>query len=202
MFVSTGLESWIAGHSEVFARDVQINDTAYRRLDPEYYAWLRSKMTLAKMAVAAGKLGEEQFDDMRHRFNNMHEWGVEHFGESRLLDAIRDLDARGYTPPVAEPDSPSRVPPPANAAWSDALAMVDAIRDHAISLGWTQESLYANAGPHRAAIGVSRGLVCFLKPGDQIGEVTTHSIEIILPNNVRQHFYNPNVDQPWIRRVR
>lgn len=32
-------------------------------------------------------------------------------------------------------------------------------------------------------------------------EVTTHSIEIILPNNVRQRFYNPNVEQPWIKRV-
>ena len=28
------------------------------------------------------------------------------------------------------------------------------------------------------------------------------SIEIILPNNIRQRFYNPNVEQPWIRRVK
>ena len=137
LFVSTGLESWTADHPGVFARDVQINDTAYRRLDPEYYAWLRSKMHLAKMAVTAGKLGEDQFDEMRHRFNNVHEWAVEHFGESRLLDAIRDLDARDYEPPVAEPDAPSRKPPPTNAAWPDPLAMVDAIRDRALSLGGT-----------------------------------------------------------------
>jgi hypothetical protein len=202
MFVSTGLESWISDHPGVFARDVQIDDTAYRRLDPEYYAWLRSKMQLAKMAVAAGKLAGDQFDNMRHRFNTMHEWAVEHFGESRLLDAIRDLDARDYAPPVAEPDARSSAPQPANAAWSEALAMVDAIRDRALSLGWTHESLYAQVGSHRAALGVNRGLVCYLKPGEQIGEVTTHSIEIILPNNVRQRFYNPNVDQPWIRRVR
>ena len=82
------------------------------------------------------------------------------------------------------------------------MALVDEIRDRAFALGWTHESLYAHAGSHRAGIGMNRGLVCFLKAADKIGEVTTHSIEIILPNNVRQRFYNPNVDQPWIRRAR
>lgn len=43
MYVSTSLEQWITNEPAVFARDVQIDDTAYRRLDPEYYAWLRSK---------------------------------------------------------------------------------------------------------------------------------------------------------------
>jgi hypothetical protein len=48
-----------------------------------------------------------------------------------------------------------------------------------------------------------RGLVSFLKPGDRIGEVTLQSIEIVgpPPTGVRQRFYNPDVDQPWIRRV-
>jgi hypothetical protein len=202
MFVSTGLASWISDQPEVFARDVQINDTAYRRIDPEYYAWLRSKMHLAKMAVAAGKLGEDQFDDMRHRFNAMHAWAVEHFGEPCLLDTIRNLDARGYAPPVAEPDAPPRAPQCVDSPLQEALALVDEIRDRAFALGWAHESLYAHAGSHRAAIGINRGLVCFLKAADKIGEVTKHAIEIILPNTVRQRFYNPNVDQPWIRRVR
>ena len=45
--------------------------------------------------------------------------------------------------------------------------------------------------------------ICYLKPGDRIGEVTLQSIEIIhpLPSEVRHRFYNPDVDQPWIRRV-
>jgi hypothetical protein len=202
LFVSTSIESWIADQPGVFARDVQINDTAYRRLDPEYYAWLRSKMHLAKMSVDAGRLGQDQFQELRRRFNAMHEWAVEHFGESRLLDAVRSLDARDYAPPVAEPDTPRRAPQSLESPLSGALALVDEIRDRALALGWTHESLYAHGGSHRTAIGVNRGLVCFLKPSDQMGEVTTHSIEIVLPNNVRQRFYNPNVDQPWIRRVK
>lgn len=202
LFVATTLESWSTGQPHVFARDVQINDTAYRRLDPEYYAWLRSKMNLAKMAAEAGQLGSDAFNEIRLRFNAVHEWAMEHLGDTALLDAVRTLDARDYAPPILEPDTPRRVAPPPDAARTAATAMVDAIRDRALALGWTHESLYATGGSARFTFGRARGLVCYLRPDDRIGEVTTHSIEIILANNVRQRFYNPNVDQPWIRRMR
>jgi len=202
LFVSTSLLSWATDQPHVFARDVQINDTAYRRLDPEYYAWLRSKMNLAKLAANAGQLEQEEFNELRLKFNAVHEWAVEHFGEAALLDAVRNLDARDYAPPVPEPDTPRRVAPPPDAARPDDVAMVDAIRDRALALGWTHDSLYATGGSTRFTFGRERGLVCYLRPDDRIGEVTTHSIEIILANDVRQRCYNPNVDQPWIRRVK
>lgn len=202
LFVATTIESWATDQPHVFARDVQINDTAYRRLDPEYYAWLRSKMNLAKLAANAGQLEQEEFNELRLKFNAVHEWAVEHFGEAALLDAVRNLDARDYSPPVPEPDTPRRVAPPPDAARAHAVALVDAIRDRALALGWTHGSLYATGGSARFTFGRERGLACFLRPDDRIGEVTTHSIEIILANNVRQRFYNPNVDQPWIRRVK
>ena len=202
LFVSSTLLTWLTETPERFARDFQINETVYRRLDPEYYAWLRSRMVLAKKAAAAGHVDGAAFEELRVRFNAVHQWAVEYFGESRLLDAVRDLDGRDYAPPLAEPEAPSRTPQPQQTAFPDAIAQVDEIRDRALALGWTHDSLYANAGTHCAAVGVDRGLVCYLKPGDTIGEVTTHSIEIILPNNIRQRFYNPNVEQPWIRRVK
>lgn len=202
LFVATTLESWQTDQPRVFARDVQINDTAYRRLDPEYYAWLRSKMNLAKLAANVGQLGQEEFNELRLKFNAVHEWAIEHVGEAALLDAVRNLDARDYTPPVPEPATPRRVAPPPDAARPDAVAIVDTIRDQALALGWTHDSLYASGGSARPTFGRERGVVCSLRPGDRIGEVTTHSIEIILANGVRQRFYNPNVDQPWIRRVR
>ena len=202
LFVSTSLATWTTANPEQFARDFQINDTAYRRLDPEYYAWLRSRMVVAKKAATAGHLSLDAFEALRVRFNAVHEWSVEHFGESCLLDAFRDLVARDYAPPVAEPDAPPRKPQGVESPLQEALALVDEIRDRAFALGWTHESLYAHAGAHRTAIGVNRGLVCFLKAADKIGEVTSHSIEIILPNNVRQRFYNPNADQPWMRRIK
>ena len=202
LFVSTSLTTWTTANPEQFARDFQINDTVYRRLDPEYYAWLRSRMVVAKKAATSGHLPPDTFEALRLRFNVVHEWAVERFGESCLLDAIRNLDARGYAPPVAEPDAPLRALQCVEAPLQEARALVDGIRDCAFALGWTHESLYAHAGSHRTAIGVNRGLVCFLKAADKIGEVTVHSIEIIMPDNVRQRFYNPNVDQPWIRRLR
>ena len=56
LFVSTSLATWTTANPEQFARDFQINDTVYRRLDPEYYAWLRSRMAVAKKAATAGHL--------------------------------------------------------------------------------------------------------------------------------------------------
>jgi hypothetical protein len=201
LLVSTALDTWTTGQPEIFARDVQINDTAYRRLDPEYYAWLRSRMNLAKLAAGAGRLSPDAFDELREKFNAVHEWAVAHFGEERLREAVRNLDARNYTPPVAEPDKPVRPAPAAEHIAFDPVAMVDAIRDQALSLGWTEQSLYGTGGTTRALFGKACGLANLLKATDQIGEVTRQSIEIILASGVRQHFYNPDVEQPWIRRV-
>lgn len=205
IFVSTSLDVWSTNEPERFARDFQINDTVYRRLDPEYYAWLRSRMAVAKRAATAGKLDAATFEDLRVRFNAVHEWAVEHLGEERLLEAVRTMRATEYAPPVREDDGP-RIPPPrprdGNHISPEAIAMVDAISEQALSLGWKRERLHG-AG-RRGIFDPQRGLVCFLKPGDRIGEVTAQSIEIIraLPTEVRHRFYNPDVDQPWIRRIK
>ena len=111
LFVATSLHVWSTGEPDRFARDFQINDTVYRRLDPEYYAWLRSRMVLAKKAATAGHLDAAAFEDLRVRFNAVHEWAVEHFGEDELLAAVRTVRAGDYKPPVAEDEGP-RVPVP------------------------------------------------------------------------------------------
>ncbi len=199
LFVSTSLASWQTDQPERFARDVQIDDTAYRRLDPEYYAWLRSKMNLARMAAKAGQLGQDAYDALRGRFNAVHEWAMGHVGELALAEAVRSLDARDYRPPVAEPDAPAAAAGKPNSI-AQAVEAVDSIAEKALALGWERELLY---GVRCSPLAVRSGLVSYLKPGDRIGEVTRQSIEIILggPSQVRQRFYNPDVDQAWIRRV-
>lgn len=187
----------------MFARDVQINDTAYRRLDPEYYAWLRSRMNLAKMAADAGKLGRDEFDELRRRFNAVHEWAMQHLGALPLTEAVRGLDSRDYRPPAAEQDRPlaSHGGTESSAtATFNATTLVDAIAEKALALGWSRERLYAIGN---GTFDPQRGLVRYLKVGGRIGEVTAQSIEIIhpLPSEVRHRFYNPDVDQPWIIRV-
>jgi hypothetical protein len=207
MFVSTALDTWLTEHGAAFARDVQVNDTAYRRLDPEYYAWLRSRMMLAKAAASNGQLGLHAFDDLRRRFNAIHQWAVERFGEQELVAAVRSLDAHEYVPPVVEPDLTRHRAAPAITDRNvvpvspEAAALVDTIRDRALALGWTRESLYQTRGSLRFPLGNDYGLVCYLKPDDRISDVTPHSIGIILPNDIRQRFYSPNVDQPWIKRI-
>jgi hypothetical protein len=212
MYVSTSLEQWITNEPARFASDVQIDDTAYRRLDPEYYAWLRSKMTIAKSAVTAGKLAASQFDDLRARFNAMQDWATVTFGEPRLIEAIRTLDARTYVPPIAELWTEHRPWPVTSPSGSDnaffthpvsdhAIRCVDAIRDRALALGWTHEALYQARGRLCFPFGGDYGLVCFLDAEDRIGAVAADSIEIIgpPPQGFRSHFYNPNFEQPWKR---
>jgi hypothetical protein len=205
LFVSTALDYWHTEQAKAFARDVQINDTVYRRLDPEYYAWLRSRMVVARRAAAAGRLDAAAFEDLRVRFNAVHDGAVAYFGEDRLREAVRRPRAADYQPPVADGDH-RRVPVPrlrrsaGDHISPEAIALVDGIAEKAVALGWRPERLYALGNrifdPHR-------GLTCFLKSGDRIGAVTLQSIEIIhpLPSEVHHRFYNPDVDQPWIRRV-
>ncbi len=205
LFVSSSLSMWTTPSPERFARDFQVNDTVYRRLDPEYYAWLRSRMVIAKKAAAAGQIDTVAFEELRVRFNVVHQWAIGHFGDQSLLDAVGALRAN-YSPPVPEDDGPRVSVPPPRKSTSDhvsaeAIALVDAIAEKAIAAGWTRERLYH---PGKGLFDPRRGLVCYLKPADRIGEVTAQSIEIIhpLPSEVRHRFYNPDVEQPWIRRVR
>jgi hypothetical protein len=210
MYVSTSLEQWLASDPAIFARDVQIDDTAYRRLDPGYFAWLRSKMTIAKSAVRAGKLSASQFDDLRAKFNAMQDWAAVTFGEPPLLEAIRTLDARTYAPPVAEPWTEHRQWPVASPSGSDkgfftqtvsdhAIRCVDVIRDQALALGWTHQALYQSRGRLRFPFGDDYGLVCFLDAGDRIGTLAADSIEIIgpPPQRFRSHCYNPDFEHSW-----
>jgi hypothetical protein len=206
LFVSTSLATWTTANPEQFARDFQINETVYRRLDPEYYVWLRSRMVIAKKAATAGQFPPASFEDLRVRFNAVHEWAVEHFGEAQLVAAARAIRPGDYKPPVPE-DEGLQAPAPrvrktaADTISREAIALVDAISEQALSLGWKRERLYGVGG--NGIFDPRRGLVCFLKPGDRIGEVTLQSIEIIgpPPNGARQRFYNPDVDQPWIIRL-
>ncbi len=183
LFVSSTLSTWATVNPERFARDFQINDTVYRRLDPNYYAWLRSRMVLARKAATAGQLDAAAFEELRLRFNAVHEWAVRHFGEEQLQQAVRSLRAAEYKPPIAEDDRPQMTMPLVRKSGGDhispdAVALVDGIAESALAIGWKRERLY---GIGSGVFDPRRGLVCYLKAGDRIGEVTLHSIEIIHP---------------------
>jgi len=142
LYVATNLETWEAKPPVRLDQDAICEPCGFRRLDPEYYAWLRSRMALAQKGYERGRLPSRQFEDLRNRFNAVHFWAVERFGEQALLEAVRTLDPSRYEPPmVKEPGDPSPPPPhvyPTDGDWpftdpvaAEAVAKVDAIRDRA-----------------------------------------------------------------------
>ncbi len=195
------------------APDCEINGRCYRRLDPEYFAWLRSRMLEVKAAHKAGRVSQEAFDELRTRFNELQEIAIALFGEKALQEALRASGAADCRPPVADAFSGRSVAeqqaisekaarPDSARSRAGAETAVDAIRDKALALGWTHERLYVRPASDQPG---PRGdlVMALLRPGTRIGQVARQWIEIIGPpphENVLR-FYNPDVEQPWIRRV-
>lgn len=84
----------------------------------------------------------------------------------------------------------------------EALAQVDAVREKAVQLGWTEAGLYQNRGRHPFPYGQDYGLVCFLSGAREVGEITRQYIEIVYPHQPGKpnRLYNPHVPQPWLTR--
>lgn len=55
---------------------MEIDGTLCRRLSPEYFAWLRSRMVTAQAAHKAGKLPEDAWNTLRQRFNALQELAI------------------------------------------------------------------------------------------------------------------------------
>ena len=111
---------------------------------------------------------------------------------------------------VARPPAPSAHLFPATGEYrftervsTKAVAMVDAIRDRALALGWSLVGLYRNRSNLQFPCGPDWGLVTFLHDGRRLGEVTRQNIEIINPGlqETRSQFPNMEVEQPWLKRV-
>ncbi len=215
LYVATDLDSWETDSPEPDL-DAICERVGYRRLDPPYYAWLRSRMVDARRAHDRAQVADAAYELLRCRFNAVHEWAVTHLGEARLAEAVRESVVGTYRPPQIEEWCPetAEVPPapthrfPAEGEWrfahpvrAEAVAQVDAIREQALALGWTEAGLYQNRSQFRFPVGEEYGLVCCLGRRDRIGEVTAASVEIVSRTGSRSRVYNRAVPQPWLRRV-
>lgn len=209
IWVSTDLFLLTPCDPEALARDLQINDRCYRRLDPEYFAWLKVRMHALRAAVIAGRVPGAAFEAIRLRFNEVQAQAITTLGEADLLRAVRALDVERYRPPMPEQREPATARSaepnqrPHNERLLRARGLIDAIRDQALALGWTLERLYFHEGFDGRRLTTRSGLICFIGPTHRVGEVSRESIELIgpPPREVRARFYNPDVAQPWIRRV-
>lgn len=103
-YVSTDLRVLDGAPVDDQARDIVVDARVFRCLDPDYYAWLRHKMDLARSAFTHGRLPEPTFDALRDRFNALHHLAIATFGEAALHQAVWRLDPKTYAwPQVAAP---------------------------------------------------------------------------------------------------
>lgn len=218
IYVSTDLTFHQIEDARSYPTDSDIEGVSLHRLKPYYFAWLRSRMISAQAAYKAGKLSDQAWDTLRERFNRLQEMAIEMFGKETLQQALCDFNSKSYAPPTP-PNGETSLPAeparkdwlyPAGQAWkcrqkvtSEAVAKVDAIRDEAMARGWSEARLYQNQGRFRFPCGENYGLVCFVYGSRRIGEITTRYIEIISETAGRENrlrFFNPDVDQPWLKR--
>ena len=99
LYVAADLTAWETDRPDCFARDVTVNGVAFRVLDPEYYAWLRHRMTLAKETHVAGKMPCDVFERLRHAFNEVHAQALARFDERDLLRALERLGPKNFEAP-------------------------------------------------------------------------------------------------------
>ena len=81
------------------ADDVIIEGKCYRRLSPDYYAWLRSQMERARHQHDAGIIPAAHYETLRQRFNAMHDRAVALFGEETLLQTLQTFSPTTYPVP-------------------------------------------------------------------------------------------------------
>ncbi len=233
LFVATDLRSLVGDFLLDSEREVLVDGRLHRRLDPNYFAWLRHQMQLAKTACNCGKLSRVAFDELRNRFNAIQDQALEAFGESALLDAVERLDPKAYSapgkstpahavnPPAKIPEAPVEPRPPHagpvaspmpsqafeghrvhsfpkealpgcpfnHPVTAEAKAMVDSIRESALAAGWTEAELYQTRGRFAFPCGGDYGVVCFIHPGQRLGQVTSQTIQLICKAGHSLHFY-------------
>ena len=123
------------------------------------------------------------------------------------------MDAQASTEAASEPirDTPMvgwKFPTDSKMAFSEtitdgALREVEAIKEQALSLGWTEAQLFQNQGRLKFPSGADYGLICFLKGGRRITRVTERSARIESPNgSTFTHFRNDGDQNPAVTLVK
>lgn len=97
LFVATNLDSWEADDVR-YGYEI-MSDVCYRQLDASYYAYLRHKMTQAKERHDSGRMKSQVYEELRTRFNVIHDWALKHIGEKALLQAMQTTNIETYVPP-------------------------------------------------------------------------------------------------------
>lgn len=124
LYVSTTLDAWLTHAPHCYEPDLTDNGTAYRRLDPGYYAWLRERMDAAREKAERGLLPSEAFHHLSHQFNRIHDWAMTHLGKPALTKAVKEFVPALYRIPQPHADqlfTGIRQLPPDQSDWPPVL---------------------------------------------------------------------------------
>jgi len=210
LFVSSGLKVLTPPGIAPGVREFEQDGIKYRRLDPEYLAWLQDRMHKAQATHRAGKLPTKQWEFLRASFNAIADWAKQAFSRKPIAppDESEMSDEEAFC--SGAPSHPFVRPGPMGWYYpqtgtfafhqevtDEALTAVRAIRDEAISLGWSEASLFQNRAHLLYPIGQDWGLVCFLEKGRTLGTISREFIEIVHHEkngrSSRLHFQNPEL---------
>ncbi len=101
LYVAQDLRSWETNEPDLYDREIAIDDFPYRRLDPEFYVWLKFVLDWAMDAYNSGRIDAALLEKFSRRFSAVHVWAKARFGVDALRRAEDEFDAQEYSPPPA-----------------------------------------------------------------------------------------------------
>lgn len=187
------------------AREIEIDGKCYRRLDVRYWAWLTVVMDAATRAFEIGELSAANYAPLWVRFRELKAMVGDQFAEDEIEQEKHWLKLHTFAPPTTSPELKTARKPATHAEVEQlesensvsacncfqgqnqfsqevseaAIAKIDAIREQALTLEWTEQELYSTTGEFQFPMGNGWGLVCFVDDDElEIGEVTSEAIVI------------------------
>ncbi len=200
IWVATDLEILDGLKAGTAREDILHGGKKYRRLSPDYFMWITKRFFNFKRAVEKKLVDRKIAEIVDIRFNSIKSLANRFFNPDDFDAAKRrlnilpmpSLNNKGKTIFMFPADATLPICNPVS-DW--AIAQVDAVKDNAISLGWTESSLYQNQGTFAFPYGFDWGIVNFIDNGDRLGEVTSRTIELKTSTGSVLRFYNKNICQ-------
>ena len=154
----------------------------FRRLEPEYFAWLHRQMEVAR-ANQEGMPPDATWYLLQIQFDAIEAQALQDFGKDALDLVVRSMDQR-FLEPIPPRDA-SNWTYPAEGNWyfrqpvsRQALANVQAVRDYACAMEWSEARLWQNRGRFPFPVGSDYGLVCYLDGDCEINSINPEFIEV------------------------
>lgn len=204
LWVGTDLTTFTPDCNRQYPEDVVRGSKAFRRLSPDYFLWLEARFAAFRRKTnQAGQLPPEA-KEFAERFQRIQQVVKDAYPSSALEAARTRLSqlpmespnkSTGILHRRSEFVYPSKSTLPVRREVTyHALGEVDAIRDEALALGWTEDSLYGTRGRFAFPCGPGYGVICFIHDDQRIGKVSDRTIQLRCSGGHSLHFYRREVN--------